>query len=569
MEDNIDKPNEDENNTSNAGHQFSDIPNIHRLIEQIVTELKTFTEQQAKNISDLVEIGKAMSSERDLSKVLELILRQAMQFTNADGGTLYLLSEGQNELLFYVVINETLKAYNMGGTSNQEVSLPNIPLSRDGSPNYTHVCSYVALTNKIVNIPDVYKADGFNFEGAKEFDKMMQYRSESMLVVPMCDHEEQMIGVLQLINSKNTSGDTIPFSSDVTDLTEALASQAAVMLTQQNLIRNLKDLFESFIKAIATAIEEKSKYTGGHIERVAELTMQLADKINQSEEGIFGSTNLSHEEMEELRFAAWMHDTGKITTSEYVVDKAKKLESLFDRIELVKTRWQVVALTKKLEAEQKKTNLLKQAADIDQTKSIDKEFNAFLADLEDELNFIEDVNRGGEFLSDDKIDRLNSIARKTYSIDGVQFNYLTNNELENLSIRKGTLTAKERAAMENHADLTLKILSNLPWPGKYANVPKIAAAHHEKLDGTGYPMGYKGEEINLQARVMAVADIFEALSAPDRPYKKPMSLPQAAEVLQFMVKDNHLDENVVELLINSGLIDEYAEKFLQSGQHAV
>jgi len=545
--------------------QYSENTPIHKLIERIVGELKTFTEDQAQNISDLVEIGKAMSSEHDLQKVLELILRQARRFTKADGGTLYLLTEDRKELAFYVMHNDTLNSY-MGGTSEEKVSLPHVPLYVDNQPNHSHVSAFVALKNKAVNIPDVYRAEGFNFEGTKEFDTLMKHRCQSMLVVPMCDHEDQMIGVLQLINAKDPAGQSIPFSVDAIDLTEALASQAAVMLTQQNLIKNLKDLFESFIKAIATAIEEKSNYTGGHIQRVAELTTMIADEVNQMTEGPFSETSFSPDEMEELRIAAWLHDTGKITTAEHVVDKAMKLEGVFDKMEHIRTRWQAIYLSIQLQAQQLKSQLSSQNTDPTQLKKIEDQCQTELAQIADDLVFLEKTNLGGEFMSDEALERLNLIAQKTYEIKGDKHKYLNDDEVENLSIRKGTLTGEERTLVENHASMTMKILESLPWPYKLANVPKIASAHHEKLDGTGYPLKIKAEQINLQSRIMAVSDIFEALSAPDRPYKKPMSLSQAIKVLGLMVKDNHLDKDIVELLINSELVGKYAHQYLKQDQ---
>jgi len=545
--------------------QYSENTPIHKLIERIVGELKAFTEDQAQNISDLVEIGKAMSSEHDLSVVLELILRQARRFTKADGGTLYLLTEDRKELAFYVMHNDTLNSY-MGGTSDQKVSLANIPLYIDDQPNQSHVSAFVALNNKAVNIADVYEAEGFNFEGAMKFDTQMKYRSQSMLVVPMCDHEDQMIGVLQLVNAKDPAGQSIPFSIDAIDLTEALASQAAVMLTQQNLIKNLKDLFESFIKAIATAIEEKSKYTGGHIQRVAELTIMIAEKINLMTEGHFAETCFSPDEMEELRIAAWLHDTGKITTAEHIVDKARKLEVVFDKMELIRTRWQTIYLSFQMQAQQLKSQLSSQDNDPTQLKKIEDQCQTELAQIADDLTFLERTNMGGEFMSDEALERLNLIAQKTYEIEGNKHRYLTDDEVENLSIRKGTLTGEERTLVENHASMTMKILESLPWPDKLANVPKIASSHHEKLNGSGYPLHIKEEQINLQSRIMAVSDIFEALSAPDRPYKRPMSLSQAIKVLGLMVKDNHLDKDIVELLINSELVGKYANQYLKQDQ---
>lgn len=548
-----------------SDHRYSDNPPIHRLIERIVGELKAFTEDQAQNINDLVEIGKAMSAEHDLSKVLEMILKQARRFTKADAGTLYLLTEDRKELAFYVMHNDTLKSY-MGGTSEEKVSLPNVPLYIDGQPNQSHVSAFVALNNKAVNISDVYEAEGFNFEGTKKFDQLMKHRCKSMLVVPMCDHEDQMIGVLQLINAKNTAGQSIPFSIDVIDLTEALSSQAAVMLTQQNLINNLKDLFESFIKAIATAIEEKSKYTGGHIQRVTELTLMIAEKINQMTEGPFADTCFSEDEMEELRIAAWMHDTGKITTAEHIVDKALKLEGVFNKMEHIKTRWQAIRLSIQLQAETAKRQLKENHSDPMELTRIDDQCQAELAQLSDDLSFLEETNKGGEFMTDEHLERLNIIAQKTYQVDGDTYGYLNEDEIKNLSIRKGTLTGEERSMVENHAAMTMKILESLPWPRKLANVPKIASAHHEKLNGTGYPMKYKAEEINLQSRIMAISDIFEALSAPDRPYKKPMSLSQAIKVLGLMVQDNHLDKDIVELLTTSELVNNYARQYLKQDQ---
>ncbi len=552
------------NDISN-NHRYSENTPIHKLIERIVGELKSFTEDQARNISDLVDIGKAMSAERDLLVVLELILTQARRFTKADGGTLYLLTEDRKELAFYVMHNDTLNSY-MGGTSDQKVSLAHIPLFIDDQPNKSHVSAFVALNNETVNIADVYEAEGFNFEGAMKFDTMMKYRSQSMLVVPMCDHEDQMIGVLQLVNAKDPAGQSIPFSIDAIDLTEALASQAAVMLTQQNLIKNLKDLFESFIVAIATAIEEKSKYTGGHIQRVAELTIMIAEKINQTTEGPFANTCFNPDEMEELRIAAWLHDTGKITTAEHIVDKSLKLEGVFNKMEHIRTRWQAISLSIQFQAQKSKNQLIEQNCDPAESDRIDDQSQIELAQIADDLAFLEKTNMGGEFMSDANLERLNLISQKTYEIDGNKHRYLNEDEIENLSIRKGTLTEEERTLVENHASMTLKILESLPWPRKLANVPQIAGAHHEKLNGTGYPLHIKAEQINLQSRIMAVSDIFEALSAPDRPYKRPMSLSQAIKVLGLMVKDNHLDKDIVELLINSELVNKYAHQYLKQDQ---
>ncbi len=554
-------------NSDKTMNQFSKDPRINELLVRVTSDLKEFTEEQARHLNELAAIGCALSAERDTSRVLEMILSQARKFTGADGGTLYLFSEDGRELVFHVLHNETLKSY-MGGTSGKPVTLPNVPLyDEQGNPNRANVSAHVAIEGKIVNIPDVYEAEGFNFEGTKKFDKSLGYRSMSMLVAPMRDHEDVIIGVLQLINAKDkATGKTIPFSASVVEMTMALASQAAMVLTQQRLIRDLKNLFDSFIRAIATAIDEKSKYTGGHISRVAELTMMIAEKVNEVKEGTYADFEFNEDELEELRIAAWMHDTGKITTPEYVVDKSNKLETIFDRIDLVKTRWQAITLLRLLEAEREKVALASEGADTEKIEEIDKRCAADLDRLDKELEFITKANTGGEFMADEKIEHLEKIAKGAFSVKGEQHPFLMEDEVYNLAIRKGTLTDEEREIINNHAPMTIKILEQLPWPKKLARIPEIAGGHHEKLDGSGYPSGLKDDQISLQSRIMAVADIFEALSARDRPYKDPMPLSQAIKILGFMVKDNHVDSDVVDLFVNSGLVYEYARQYLDSEQ---
>ncbi|MBD3165463.1 HD domain-containing protein [bacterium] len=534
-----------------------------------MSELRTFTEEQARHINELAAIGRAMSAESDTNVILEMILSKARDFTHADGGTLYLVNDDRDKLDFHVLHNATLNSF-MGGTSGNPVTIPSVPLyTEDGKANHQNVSAHVAATGEVINIPDVYEAEGFNFEGTKKFDESLKYRSMSMLVVPLTDHENDIIGVLQLINAQDTqTEETIPFSDELVDITTALASQAAVMLTQQKLINDMKALFDSFVKAIATAIDEKSKYTGGHIARVTELTMMIAEKLNAVQEGPYTDIKFNEKEMEALRLAAWLHDTGKITTPEYVVDKAKKLETVYDRVDLVKSRWHTLRYARELEAEREKQKYLSTngKGDPEKIREIEEKLEADLAALREEFEYVDRINFGGEFMEDEKIARLHDIAEYTYEVDEEEFSFLNDNEIYNLSIRKGTLTNEEREIMNNHALMSIKILEQLPWPKHLKEVPAIAGAHHEKLDGTGYPFGLKAEEISLQSRIMAVADIFEALSAKDRPYKKPMPLSQAIKILGFMVKDNHIDADVVDLFISSGLVFDYAEKYLDKSQ---
>jgi HD-GYP domain-containing protein (c-di-GMP phosphodiesterase class II) len=349
-------------------------------------------------------------------------------------------------------------------------------------------------------------------------------------------------------------------------LTESLASQAAVALNNAQLINDLKELFESFIKSIAAAIDRKSPYTGGHIRRVADLTMMIAHKVNEMDDGPFAAVKLTDDELEELRIAAWMHDIGKITTPEHVVDKATKLEAIVDRIELIKTRFDAIKRARQAEALQRKVDMLSNGADLVKIKEVDEALQQELTQLDTDLEFLVTVNRGGEFMEDEKIERLKSISRRTYEVNGEQKPFLTENEVYNLSIRKGTLNTEDRKKIEEHALVSIEMLRELPFPKKMQHVPEYAGGHHEKLNGKGYPFGLTAEQLPLQARIMAVADIFEALTAHDRPYKRPMPLSKAIQIMGFFVKDQELDPDVVNLFIKEKVFLDYAHKEMDPTQ---
>jgi len=540
---------------------------LNKLLKSVVIEVKHYAEDQIKHIKQSTGIGLALSAEKNISKLLEMIVDESRDLSNADGGTLYIVDDDKKHLRFEIMQNDTMKT-RMGGTSGVEISLPKVPLYIDGKPNHSNVSSYTALTGEPVNIPDVYKAEGFDFTGPREYDATTGYRSKSMLVIPMKNHENNIIGVLQLLNAKDPeTGDVVAFSKEYVNLIGSLASQAAVALANRQLIQDLRNLLYAFIKSIATAIDEKSPYTGGHVNRVVSLTMMIAETINNTNEGKFKDVNFNEDEMEELRLAAWMHDVGKITTPEYVVDKSTKLQTIFDRIGLTETRFQVIAqsiegryLTRKIKLLQNgKTNSSK-------IKQLDKKLADDIKLLHEELDFIKSCNKPNEFLSNDKIEKIKEIANKTYSFGNKDYQYLTQDEVNNLCIQKGSLTEEERKIIENHATITLKMLNELPFPARLANIPKYAAGHHEKLDGSGYPRGLTEKELSLQSRIMAVADIFEALTARDRPYRKPMKLSQVVKIMEFMKKDRHIDPDVYDLFMESRLFYDYAKKEMNPDQ---
>ncbi len=536
--------------------------------ESIVQTVKEFTENQFHLKKKLTQIGSALSAERNLDALLEMITEEAMNFTNADGGTIYIMTPDERGIAFKILRTRSLN-FKMGGPSGKPVPFPPVKLYKDdGSRNEQQVSAYVALTGKTVNIADVYEVEGFDFQGTKAFDKNTGYRSKSMMVVAMRNHENEIIGVLQLLNATSADGAVIPFSNEYQELIESLASQAAVAITNAALIHDLKNLLDSFIQVIASAIDEKSPYTGGHIRRVAELTQAIARAMSNATEGHWSAFRMNEDEHNELRIAAWMHDIGKITTPEYVVDKATKLETIYDRINTLMAKFEI--LRRDLEVDHvkavEKIQLSKAKTKTARLKEAEKTYRERLKKLDEDIAFIKTCNIGGEFMEDAKIQRLKEIGRQTIRVEGNDLPLLTDNEIYNLSIRRGTLTDEERTVIQNHVVLTIKMLEKLPWPKKLSRVTEWAGGHHEKLDGTGYPNKLTAKDLSTQARIMAVADIFEALTAADRPYKPGKKISECIKILLFMVKDNHIDGDIVDFFIRTGLVQEYARKELKDYQ---
>ena len=434
------------------------------------------------------------------------------------------------------------------------------------------ISAYVGLTGETVNIPDAYKADGFDFSGTKAFDKKTGYRSQSFLTVPLKNHEDEIIGVIQLLNAKDRkTGESIPFSTEVQDIVEALSSQAAVAITNKNLIRDLEILFESFIKLIASAIDAKSTYTGGHCSRVPVITMMLADAVNESDNEHYKDIHFTEKQMYELKIAAWLHDCGKVVTPEYVVDKATKLETIFDRVHMVANRFEVLkrdqeikCLKQQLKVE--KNTSLSELEVKNALKEIRKKYNEKIKQLDNDLDFVKTTNVGGEFMSGDKKDRVQKIAQYRWNDNGEIKNFLSDDEVKNLCIAKGTLTAEERKIINDHIVYTIDMLNQLPYPNHLKNIPEFAGGHHEKLDGTGYPMGLTIDEMSIQAKAMAIADVFEALTARDRPYKDGKALSVAMRIMGFMKNDAHVDPFLFELFVQEKIYLKYAEEYLTPEQ---
>ena len=516
-------------------------------------------------LEQLNAIGASLSAERDIDRLLEAILTAAKTITRADGGTLYRVTE-ERTLRFEIVRTSSLRYY-LGGTTGNPVPFYPIQLYKDGKPNQSMVAAYAALTGKTVNIADAYTADGFDFSGTRAFDTKTGYRSKSFLTVPMRNHDNETIGVLQLINAlEPSSGAIVPFSPSDQRLAESLASQAAIALTNRMLINQLEQLFESFINLINSAIDEKSPYTGGHCQRVPALTMLLAEAVSETKDGPLRDFHMSEKDRYELKIAGLLHDCGKVTTPVHIVDKATKLESIFDRIQLIDTRFEVLKRDAELEALRKKHNFLEQKMRMEAAEE-DKRLRDRLRQLDDDRKFLHACNIGGERMRDEDVDRVRRIGQYRWrDFAGHEAQFLSEDEVKNLTIRSGTLTEEERKVINHHIVATIRMLEALPWPKHLTKVPEYAGGHHERMDGKGYPKGLTREQMSVQARCMGIADIFEALTAKDRPYKKGKTLSESLEILGRMKLNNHVDPDLFDIFVRRKVYRRYAEMFLDAEQ---
>ncbi len=508
-------------------------------------------------LDELNAIGIALSSERDISRLLEIILVAAKRITHADAGTLYLVDPQQRALNFEIIRTDSL-GIAMGGTAGGPISFPPVRLTdENGQPNTSMVVAHVALNDQTVNIADAYSAEGFDFSGTKNFDRSTGYRSTSFLTVPMKDHENEIIGVLQLINALDReTGEIIAFSGADQHLLESLASQAAVALSNRRLIQQLEELFESFVNLINTAIDDKSPYTGGHCERVPVLTMMLAEAASRANTGPLRDFAMTNQDRHELKIAGLLHDCGKITTPVHVVDKATKLQTLFDRIQLLDTRFEVL----KRDAE---IAMLRRGGSSEAVA----ECHARLRQLEEDREFLRHCNIGTERMDEADRARVRRIAAYQWRNErGEMADFLSADEVENLTIPFGTLTDAERAVINHHIDVTIKMLESLPWPKHLKNVPEYAGGHHERMDGNGYPRGLRREQMSVQARLMGIADIFEALTAKDRPYKKGKTLTESLEILGKFKLAGHIDPDLFDVFVREKVYLEYARQFLDPAQ---
>ncbi len=600
----------------------SSIVEIHQLAQGF-SDMKSrlFTRTQDLNVSldqlaTIVELNIAIAAEQNIDRLSELILEGARTISRADGGSLYLLDEERRNLSFVIVLNDSL-GFKQGGTSGSAISMPPVPMYMDdGQPNEHNVVSHTVHHEQTVNIADAYHAGGFDFSGTRRFDEANGYRTESVLTVPLKPRGSDISGAIQLLNAKHPdTGETIPFSEEIQRFVEALSAGAATALYNRDLIEEQRRLFEAMIQLIAGAIDAKSPYTGGHCARVPEIALMLARQVDHVSEGPLKDFAFADDhDWRAFRIGAWLHDAGKVTTPDFVVDKATKLETIYNRIHEIRTRFEVVLRDARIARHEAV------AAGADPAEE-----DARLAEVEQELKsdfaFIAECNLGGEFMAPDRMERLRRIAErrwvrhfddtiglsweeqqrrdaagerplpaeehlladkpehlvprtsdfyKQYERFGftlpVPEHLYNHGEMYNLAVGRGTLTAEERFKINEHVMQTIVMLDRLPFPRTLQNVPEYAGTHHEALNGTGYPRQLTGEDLSIPARIMAIADIFEALTASDRPYKKAKPLSAAIDILAKFKEEGHIDPDLFDLFLTSGVYRQYAETYLKPEQ---
>lgn len=488
-----------------------------------------------ENINRLLDIGIALTAEKDYNKLLEKILTEARNITNADGGTLYIHED--NKLHYKIMQTKSMNIYK--GGKGEKINFPPVDMVR------SNVSAYCAITKQVVNIPDVYHSELFDFSGPKKFDETTGYITKSMLVIPLINREDKVIGVLQLINSLDINNNPIPFDEHIVNIVKSLASQAGIAVENMQYVEEIKQFFESFVKVMATTIDERTPYNANHSKNIAHLISKFANHLNSIDYGSYKNTFFDVNKINELVTTAWLHDIGKIAVPIEVLDKPTRLgdsiNNLMLRLDLIEAKLRLNYLEKVNGKTLEKT----------QEKLLEEQWienNNYLKDIK---KFILEVNSPSTFVDKDKLNKLNEIKNKKF--DGINEELITDKELENLSIIKGTLTNKERSIIENHVSVADRILSNMTFPDYLKNVPDWAVKHHEFLDGSGYCKGCDEKNLPVEVRMLTILDIYDALTAVDRPYKPGMPKEKAFKILGFMVEEGKLDKELVSIFIESGI----------------
>ena len=483
-----------------------------------------------QDFKDILNVGIQLTVEKDGNKLLNTIVDKGMQITNCDASTLYLYED--NVLKFRIM--RTISQNVCRGADGEPITdIPPVPFKEE------NVCAYTAIHRKVVNIEDVYHSEEFDFSGPKRYDAMTGFRTQSMLVIPVENNTGDLIGVLQMMNAQDENGNVIPFDPQYEIIIRSLGSLAAIELSNIQYVEEIKEQLHSFVEAMATAIDERTPYNGSHTRKVAEYATILAKKINEKYEAGECEEAFDDERLEKLQLAALLHDIGKMIVPRSVMNRATRMDrdmaALEDRLALLTCYYEIDALKGKITTE---------------------EYEEKAALLKDILEFVHRIDNVG-FLQQEDFDRVQEIAKMYYEKeDGERVYYITERERVCLSVRKGTLTDEDRAIMESHVTMTAKILSKVHFNKNYIDVPRWAAEHHEYLNGSGYPNHINGEQLDTETRILAIADIYDALTASDRPYKPPMPKAKACAILHSMVEEGKLEGRFVDWLEEAVMAEE-------------
>ena len=486
----------------------------------------TMTEEKVKptnaELKKILNIGIKLSTEKNREHLLASILENGMDITHCDASTLYLFEDGK---LRFKIMKTLSQNISRGEDGELIDDMPPVPMTE------RNVCSYAALHREIINIPDVYNDTRFDFSGPKKYDALTGYHTQSLLVIPIENNEDELIGVLQLLNAMDEEGNVIPFDSEYEIIIRSLGAQAAIEMTNLQYVQEVKRQLRSFVEAMSTAIDERTPYNGSHTRKVAEYAGMIADYINKQHQAGACDDYFDENRKDKLELAALLHDIGKMVVPLSIMNRATRLDRDLGTVE---TRFR----------------LLEAYYMIDKMKGrIDEaEYQKRIAYLRESMDFIHRIDGKG-ILDDADYDRVQELAGHSYVNDaGEPLPYLTKREKDRLSIRKGTLTEDDRRQMEYHVVMTEKILGKVRFNKNYEEIPKWAASHHELLDGSGYPRHLKGADLALETRMITVADVYDALTARDRPYKKPVSQEKALGILKDMADEGKLDCRLVEYL---------------------
>ena len=580
-----------------------------------VDELATTMAIMKNSLQKFLAISKALSAERDYQKLLEMILREARAVSYADGGAILMTNDDETALDVVILENVETGAH-FGGTSGRQSPFEPVPFDAapdaDGRPDLDGETARLAET---VRLDDLDGEIPFDVAGIRKRFDGDGFQSRSVLNVPLTDQKDEIVGLLQLVNARSAAGEVTAFDPDVVPYIEAISADAAVALDLRRLLKAQKDLLDSFIHVVAGSIDAKSPYTGGHCQRVPVLARLLAAAADEAEDGPLEDFHLTDDEWYELHIASWLHDCGKMTTPEYVVDKATKLETISNRIHEIRTRFEVLWRDAEIE-------FLEAVAGDGSDSEAKKRLEDRHSQIREDWAFIAECNLGEELMTEERIERVRRIGAQTWVRHLDDWIGLSHEELErkrrrvhpelpvaeplladrvehivkrdkagapfgdnphgfrmevpealynhgeiyNLSVRRGTLTAEERFKINEHIVETINMLGRLPFSKELRRVPGWAGNHHEKLDGTGYPRGLGGSDLSVPERIMAIADVFEALTATDRPYMRPKTLSKALSIMSAMCDDGHICPDLFNLFLTSGAYLEYGEEHLQREQ---